>query len=209
MFFLLTTASFGAVDKSKTPDSGKPDAQIKAPSASITVKAQPLNHRFVYVYNFLDLRSDQFGVKVLDQIEEQLKNRLLSSSVQVKVMRSKASPYSSREVPGEYWGANYKAASTTNMIPVGEIVNSNASDEASVLAEYRLIVFPSEFSIEGFWNYYNIKWVVMEIPSGKTVWSFNYSGRHMTVFKTDENAVGRGKKIVDAAMADLIVSGLI
>jgi hypothetical protein len=181
--------------------SGAPAAaQSDSKSASQTiVSSQSLAGKKVYVYDFLDIRKEEYTPKVLDQIEGQLNTLLTQHNISSTLIRFR------NTADGQFYADN----STSSVIPVQQIVEHNFSKEEEFSADYRLIVFPSRYEVFGAWRYYNIRWVVMDAYSGKSVFEYEYSGRHLVMWSNGENSESRGRKIIDALSQELSKAGLI
>jgi hypothetical protein len=174
----------------------------KSPQVRLT------NNSFVYVYNFLDLRDEDFGEKVVAEVDRQIAESLAQHGIKAKAMRSKGTPFAAKPVPGGYWSSGYAGNSNTSYVPVGEIVGSNAADEQASGATHRLIIFPSNMTLSGAWKFYEVRWVLFDVSADVPAWEHVYSGKHLTLWKTDENSVARGAKLVGDATSAMQKSGI-
>jgi hypothetical protein len=177
------------------------------------VRPSTLRGSSIFVYSFLDVRERQFGPKVLDQVDQQLIVRLRYSGIQAKILRFHDSN------PGKYFMASPGTSSgsflygysrsSVDHVPIGEVVYSNLAAEREAGARYRMLILPSDYQSVGAWQYYTIRWIIQDIDSFQTVWSYEYSGRHLMLWKPDENAAKRGKKFIDNALTALTATGLL
>lgn len=158
-----------------------------------------LRDSVVYIYNFLDLRQEQYGDKVLAQFDGQLTERLDHLGTRAKVLRYRNSPAMQAS------GANFGST----MVPVAETIFANLADEAATGAKYRLIVFPASYTLAGAWRFYEVRWVLVDVRTNRKLWSYLYKGKHLVMWRTNENAVSRGRKLVDAAWGELARAGLL
>jgi hypothetical protein len=158
-----------------------------------------LRDSFVYIYNFLDVRTEQYGDKVLAEFDQQLIRALDLVHSGSKVLRYRNSP--AMQSSGSKFGST--------MIPVGDTVYANLADETAVGAKYRLIVFPTAYTLSGAWRFYEVRWTLMDVRTGRKVWSYLYSGKHLVLLRTNENAAKRGEKLIKAAFDDLGRAGLL
>jgi hypothetical protein len=166
----------------------------------------------IYVYTFLDVRDAEFGRKVVDQFETQVVAALAQAGIRAKALRFKKSPAGAMYVSPSAtsrgnWFSGYSYAKT-DQVPVSEVVTSNVADEMAVGARYRLLVLPSSYNVYGSWQYYTLRWILMDIGTGRMLWSHSYSGKHLMLWKPDENSVKRAKKLVDGGVRELISSPL-
>lgn len=153
----------------------------------------------VYAYSFLDLRDSELGSTMLSQIDSQLTQSLASASVSLKVLRFKDSDI----------GRSYATTNSGMSVPVRQTIESNISEEKAYGAEYRLVIFPSKITLSGAWKFYDIRWDLIDVKTGNRVWSSSSQGKHLTMWKNDEDPEGRAKVIVDGVIAEFKKSGLI
>lgn len=176
------------------------------PSAPPAVEKDKLRGNLVYIYSFLDVREDGYTATVLDQFDADLMARLESVSSSGKILRFKQSRLSKTD---EFHAGGSLHGSESRSIPVMQTIAANQQDEIASNARYRLIVFPSNYVLSGAWRHYEIRFVLIDAITDSRVMSYNYSGRHMVLFKNSENAAARSKKIVDALFAQLTVEGFL
>lgn len=180
---------------------------VRADDVSTPPAAAPrLQGKFIYIYSFLDVRESDFGPRFLDQIDAQLIADLKKGGAHAKVLRFKNSQ------TGQYYafGRNVPmrgSMQTSDQVPVNETVRSNLSDEALAGANYRLIIFPSNFEQMGAGQVYQIRFVLIDCATNKTVWQTFYVGKHLTWWKNDEGAQGRAKKLTDEIVAKMTAAG--
>lgn len=167
----------------------------------------------IYVYTFLDVRDAEFGRKVIDQFELQIVDALAAKGIRAKALRFKRSSVGAGYIspPASTTGGNWFSGYSygkTDVVPVEQVVASNVADELAVGARYRLLVLPSSYNVYGSWQHYTLRWVLMDIKSGGMLWSHSYSGKHLMLWKPDENSVKRARKLVDGGLSELISSPL-
>ena len=153
----------------------------------------------VFAYSFLDLRDAELGPSMLTAIDKQLTQALAKSGVTLAVLRFKDSDV----------GHSFSATSGGMAVPVRQTIDSNAKGEQALGADYRLIVFPSKMTLSGAWKFYDIRWELIDVKTGKRVWSSVSQGKHLTMWKNDEDPEGRAKTIVDGAVGEMKKGGLI
>ena len=178
------------------------------PPVMVAPAATKLQGAFVYVYSFLDVRDQQFGPRMLDQLDQQLTADLSAEGVSSKVLRFKDSTVGetfaqSGQQPGA-WGY-----SGSDLIPVNQTIASNAADERATGARFRLIVFPANFSTQGAWQFYDVRWILIDAATGVRVWQNVYKTSHLTWWRNDEDSVNRAKGMLAKVMADLKGTGLL
>lgn len=158
-----------------------------------------LRNTKVYAYSFLDLRDAELGPSMLTAIDRQLTQALAKSGVTLAVLRFKDS-----EV-----GHTFSATNGGMAVPVRQTIESSAKEEQALGADYRLIVFPSKMTLSGAWKFYDIRWELIDIKTGKRVWSSISQGKHLTMWKNDEDPESRAKTIVVGAVEEMKKGGLI
>lgn len=160
-----------------------------------------LGGSFVYIYSFLDVRLKEFGPRMLAQIDQQLAAGFATRDVRTKLLRFRDSE------PGRDPSATGEMGEAGVMIPVRETVRSNADDERSVGANYRLIEFPLFAGWAEWGEEYRTRWDLYEVGDSKLIWSRIYQNTHLIMFRADENAENRAKAMVDKVIEDLVVDG--
>lgn len=153
----------------------------------------------VFIYSFLDLRETEFGPNMLGEVDKQLAAELGKSKVSTQVLRFKNSE------PGRY----FVLSNAGMTVPVKQVIDANAAAEAEAGTQYRLIIFPSNMRLQGAWKFYDIRWEVSEVKTGKRVWSTVSQGKHLTMWKADEDPAERAKTMVDAVVAEMRKGGVI
>ena len=101
------------------------------------------------------------------------------------------------------WNALYSGVVQSVNVPIEDFIASNAEDEKAKGVQYRLNIHPTDFTISGAWRYYTILWELMDVKTGKAVWSFEYTGRHMAMWSNSENSDARSTKIILGAFQEL------
>lgn len=176
-----------------------------AQAAAIDAATMKLPGSFVYVYSFLDVRKDEYTPKVLAQFDADLVARLRALGISSKVFHFTESSRSQEEFFANK--VTDGAQSQSRMIPVGETIDGNVADERAAKARFRLVIFPDNFTLAGAWRFYDIRFMLMDIASGRTILEYAYSGKHMVILKNSENAEARSRKILDGAFAEMRAKG--
>lgn len=153
----------------------------------------------VYVYTFLDLREGNFGPSMLTALNQQLVAKLGSTGITAKLL-----PFQGTET-GRYFPNTVASAD----IPVDKVVAANRTDETAAGARYRLIIFPLSTNTTGAWFIYDLRWELIDIPTGRIVWTVKSHGSHLAMWSHDEAPEGRAAVIVDGFLAEMKKFGLI
>lgn len=157
----------------------------------------------IYAYSFLDVREDVYTPKVLDQIKTDLAERFGLIGAKLTSLAFKDT-----EVARRYSSAVRPGLNST-YVPVELVMLRNRGQEREAGAKYRLLIFPSNYTVSGSWRFYEIRWELIEVRSGRRVWGYTYSGKHLVLWRSSENSKARSKKIVDALFAQLVKDRLI
>ncbi|MEP6875213.1 MAG: hypothetical protein ABI887_12685 [Burkholderiales bacterium] len=163
------------------------------------VEGSSLRNTSVYVYSFLDIRDVEFGPQMLGAFDRQFIKALAGSQVKASVLHFKDSD------PGKY----YSATNASMQIPVRETIVSNVPNERQAGADYRLVIFPSKMTLSGAWKFYDVRWDLVNVKNGQTVWTTSSQGKHLNAWKNDEDPEARAKTIVDGIVAEMRKSSLL
>jgi len=174
---------------------------LSAPAVAAIVPPQ-VGGSFVYIYSFLDVRQEEFSPKVLQQLDDDLKARFSVAQVRVKSLSFRNSS------TGQFYSTENTGSGST-LIPVERTIKENEADEHSEGANFRLIIFPSNFTVSGAWRFYDIRCLLIDVTDNRTRWTYIYHGSHLVIWKESENAAARSKKILDAMFADMRARGLL
>lgn len=176
------------------------------PAPPLPIATTPLPAKLqgssVYVYSFLDVRQNEYTAKVLDQFDADLTARLSGLKIGSNILRFRNSKMNRAD---EFYAGSHNLESRA--VPVMETVYSNLREERGTHARFRLIVFPSSYTVSGAWRFYEIRFILMDAETGARLWSYDYSGKHMVMMKNSENAEGRSKKILDKLFVALKAAG--
>jgi hypothetical protein len=153
----------------------------------------------IYIYSFLDAREIEFGPNLLTEFDAQFIGELEKSGVKGKILRFKDSDI----------GRYYSMTNTGMQLPVGQVIESNLSNERAFDAKYRLIIFPNRMRLSGAWKFYDVQWDLFDTQTGKRVWSTTSYGKHINMWKNDEDPRARAKTIVDGVLTELRNSRLL
>lgn len=165
-------------DPSKVSDSSPPPPPSRAPVAGELRGAQ------VFVYSFLDIREQDFGFEVVEGFEKRLLEDLKIAGVPAKLLR-----YSDTSVSQNY-PARGKGSS---WIPIGQVIDKNIEEEASIGTRYRLIIFPTKMAVGGLGREYTVRWTLFDARTGFEIWSFKYRSMHSALFSAK---ISRAEKLV-------------
>src|ERR1700761_1127319 len=179
-----------------------PVVPIAPPPPPVPV-IRSMNGSFLYVYSFLEIRQAEYTAKVLDQFYADLAARMGASHITTKIYHYSAS------TPGEFYSSLSSQGRQSGSVPVMQTIAGNLRDERAFGARFRLIVFPSSYTLSGAWRFYQIRFVVMDAVSNARLLNFVYSGKHLVMLKNSENAEARSKKILDQLFAQLDSTGLL
>jgi hypothetical protein len=153
----------------------------------------------LFSYSFLDVRDTEFGPSMLSEIDKQLAAELGKSNIVMKTLRFKDSE------PAKF----FVSTNAGMTVPVKQVLDSNAPEEVKFGADYRLVIFPSKMTLSGAWKFYDIRWDVFDVKTGKRVWGSISQGKHLTMWKADEDPQGRAKTIIDAVVGEMRKGGVI
>lgn len=156
----------------------------------------------VYVYSFLDVRREEYTSKVLDRFDADLSARFAALKIGSNILRFRNSKMNRAD---EFYAGNHNQESRA--IPVMETVYSNLNEERGAHARFRLIAFPSNYTVSGAWRFYEIRFLLIDAETGARLWGYTYSGKHMVMWKNSENADARAKKILDKLFSELKTAG--
>jgi hypothetical protein len=153
----------------------------------------------VFVYSFLDIRDNEFGLNMLTEVDKQLTQALQKSDVTARVLRFRDSE------TGKYFPLLTNGGVS---IPIRQTFASNATAEQELGADYRLVIFPKKMTLSGAWKFYEISWELISTKSGERVWMTTSQGKHINAWKNDEDPVERAKTIVDGIVVEMRKSQL-
>lgn len=176
---------------------------VAIPASPIVAPQKPALHGSnVYVYNYLDLRADHFGAKLLDSFDAQLQAALTALGTKSVIVRYKSTrAYAATLSASEFSASNVDATygeSNLTRVPVVQVIAENWLKEKDFGAQYRLIVFPKNYVSRGVWRFYLITWALYDTRTGQKLWSLAYEGRHMVWAHEAENSDGRARKLITA-----------
>jgi hypothetical protein len=152
-----------------------------------------LRNTKVYAYSFLDLRDPEFGPSMLDELDRQLTAAFEASAVTLKVLRFRDSEI----------GRSYALTNGGMAVPIRQTIESNAYREKALGNDYRIVIFPRRIAPAGAWKNYEIRWDLIDVRTDRVVWSSISEGRHLTLWKADEEPHERAKVIVDSVIKEM------
>lgn len=144
-----------------------------------------LNGKSVYVYSFMDIRDSEFGTKMLQSLDNQLISGFENEGVKAKVL-----DFLDSEAAISF------SMSNSGELPLDAFVLKNQKDENSFGANFRLIIIPSQMTLQGAWKYYDVRWSLIDAKTNKIVWRAMSEGSHLTGMYNDENPDGRAQTIL-------------
>jgi hypothetical protein len=151
----------------------------------------------VFIYSFLDLRDQDFGAAMVQQVNAQLVAQLNARGVTTDIVTFRES-------------SRGRATSVTGTvsIPVDNIIRDNLAREQVLGADYRLIIVPSDITIYGSNHSYRLIWDLIDVRTGEIVWSANMNGNRTVWWNQNEDAEGRAETFVSGLIAEMTSSGL-
>ncbi len=152
----------------------------------------------VYIYSFIDLRETDFGDAMVNAVNRQLVERLAERSVVAQVVSY------AETTAGKFTARGGGSV----MIPVAEIIASRLEEEAAMGADYRLIIVPSQITIYGATQQYDVRWELVNVTSGRVVWMTALRGNRTVWYSHNEDAEGRAATFVNGVIAEMDNSGL-
>jgi hypothetical protein len=158
----------------------------------------PIKLERVYVYSFIDIRTEDLGPKMMDEMERQLALGLENRGVASE----------------QHWflddplGAAYARSQRAERVPVRIVIERNAEAERRFGAPYRLVVFPSEMQVDGPNYTYDIDWRLEDARTNQVVWSTTSRATHINIYSRDEDPVNRARGLVDRLIIQMDRSGV-
>lgn len=169
-----------------------------APPAPPAPPAKPqLKGTSVYVYSFLDIRKAEFGEQVLAQFHRQMLDALRKEGVSPQLQLFGDSFVGSLWVPST---KVFNGQRVQENAPVLETIAANLERERAAGSRYRLLILPAEFELIGAWRHYTVRWMIMDTATDQIGWRRDYKGKHLTMWRTNENAEGRGRKLTEGGL---------
>jgi hypothetical protein len=138
-------------------------------------------------------------------------NRQLPAALEKRGVKSKVLPFKASELGRSFSMTEYTSGANGSgiNIPIKRTISLNAPDEKLLGAEYRLIVFPSQMTISGVWQFYDVRWDLVEVKTGRIFWTTTSHGKHLVGWKNDEQPEARAKTIVTSVLAEFGKSNLL
>lgn len=162
----------------------------------------PITLTRLYVYSFLDIRSEALGPQMMHEITRQLGERLESRGVATEQHRFQ----------DDSLAASFTGGENSAVIPISRVVAGNAAAELGFGADYRLLAFPAWMELEYIdnkpWYIYTFRWTLEDARTGQVVWSTTSNSAHHKVQDRDKDAVGRAGEIVNRLIREMEISGL-
>jgi hypothetical protein len=153
----------------------------------------------IYIYSFLDIRTQELGPKLVAAIHDQLEKRLVLFGASTKLIEFRRTEI----------GRSFAVTNQAAPVPVKDTLERNRSAELEFDAKYRLMVFPRNVSVTGTGNFFSIDWMIDDISSGKEVWYMSSRGGNMKFLMGDEFPEDRAKEILDGLFQELSRRGLL
>ena len=146
----------------------------------------------VYVYSMLDIRDSEFGENMLNAFDTQLVDGLYTKGVKAKVLRFTDSVA----------GMSFTMSNSAEL-PLESLVTKNKDDENAFEAGYRLLIIPSQMTLQGAWKFYDLSWILVDVKTNKVVWRAVSEGQHLTGMYNDENPDGRATTMLKGLFLQL------
>src|SRR5689334_1261288 len=166
-------------------------------STKTTATDTRLTNQHLYIYSMLDLRANQFGATMVAEVNQRLRARLAEHGVTTEMVTY--ADARDDKAPAQFESVQ---------VPLAQIVIAHEPQEQAFGATYRLIVMPASMRIGGAGQSYDVNWVLMEISSGRVVWSTTLQGSRTIWWSQSEDASGRATAFVDGVIAQMESSGL-
>jgi len=160
---------------------------------------KPASLSRLYVYSFLDIRGNELGSTMMNELSRQLAAELQTRGIATEQHWFKNDPI----------GAEFARVRGTARIPVREVIVRNQEAERRFGSDYRLIAFPSNTVESGAWYSYDFQWVIEDTRTQRVVWSTTSHSKHMTWVSSNENAGARARVIVNGLISEMTRSGLL
>lgn len=206
-----------SAQRSKTgqPDKSAGIEKLPAGSPALPVPLPPpppiqrLPGSFLYIYSFLDIGTEELGPRMVTQLNQHITERFGAMGIETRLLAfadsAEGQIFRSSPETRQYGSMT----STTRSIPIGETIFRNLADETATGARYRLIVFPSNYRGEGVWQYYDIRWILLDTTVNREVWSYTSQNKKLTLWRSDEDSKGRARKTLDLVAAAMKEAGLL
>jgi hypothetical protein len=151
-----------------------------------------LKGKSMYVYSFMDIRDSEFGANMLKSLNKQLISGFEVEGTKVDVL-----DFSDSEAAMSY------SMSNSGQLPVEAFISKNQDAEQFFNADYRLLIVPSQMTLQGAWKHYDVRWNLIDAKTNKIVWRAISEGSHLTGMHNDENPDGRAKTILKGLFLQL------
>lgn len=161
-------------------------------SSSLIDKQLKLEGEIVYIYNTLDIRTEEFSQEMLVFLNQQIVSRFKEKNVSTNVFNFKESKV----------GTTYMVAGS-GTIPIDQFTSQYKSQEVDNNVNFRLLVIPSQMTVSGPWRFFTISWILVDVDTGLVVWKGVSKGEHLVQFTINEMAEKRASQIVDGLFAEL------
>jgi hypothetical protein len=163
----------------------------RAPWFAVTkLPSEPVTMSRLYIYSFLDLRTDYMGRRMVNDISRQLVTRLANHGIATELHSFANDPLA----------ANFARVQGSEEIPVGQVIIGNAAREKRFAPDHRLIVFPVYTKVLPNRRAYFIRWTITNARTGQEVWSATSRSRN------GENAAAQ--VVVDSLISQMTAAGL-
>jgi len=157
-----------------------------------------LKGQSILVYSFLDIRKKEFGTKMLKSLNNQLISGFQAENINAEVI-----DFLDSEAALSF------SISNSGQLPVEAFVNKNMENENAFGSHFRLIIIPSQMTIQGANKHYEIRWNLVDSNTNTVVWKAFSEGSHSTWAHTDENPEGRAKAMLKYFFLNLKHHGLL
>lgn len=151
-----------------------------------------LSGKTIKAYNTLDIRTEEFGEKMLASLNQQIISIFENKKIITTVLNFKDSKVGSRYM-----------VSGSGTVPIEDFVDQYESQESEEGVNYRLLVIPSQMTVSGAWRFFNITWILEDVKTGLPVWKGISRGEHLVQFHINEMPEKRASLIVESLFSEL------
>lgn len=130
--------------------------------------SEPVSLSRLYIYSFLDLRTDYMGPRMVSEISRQL----------IMGLESRGIVTEQHSFANDPLAANFSRVQGSEEIPVGQVIIANAGREQRFAPDHRLIVFPVYTKVLPGRRTYFIRWTITNTRTGREVWSATSRSRN-------------------------------
>lgn len=157
----------------------------------------------VVIYSFLEAKNDFFGETMVQQLHNQLLERLAQRDVAARLV-----VYKSPEGMQPALQKHFSATSETVVVSLKDYLKSQRPDETRHADTYRLLVMPWLMTNQQSTAYSRIDWTLTDIATEQPVWFVNQNTSRTIMLNRDEAPKTLASHYVDGAIKQMTESGL-